>query len=105
MLMHEDEDFLDHIVFSDEITFAFRKSQRNIAVHTRLLKFEFCVCAISRRNVYALLFLWTNWNIYNYTSFFDNTMKPAHIILQHDGAPSHWHNSVRDWLNEVVPNR
>ncbi|GFV52727.1 uncharacterized protein TNCV_2873981 [Trichonephila clavipes] len=31
--------------------------------------------------------------------------EPDNFIWQEDGAPPHWHLSVRDWLNITVPNQ
>ncbi|GFS75048.1 uncharacterized protein TNCV_1396941 [Trichonephila clavipes] len=31
--------------------------------------------------------------------------EPNNFIWQQDGAPSHWHLSVRDWSNITVPNQ
>ncbi|PRD26125.1 UNVERIFIED_CONTAM: hypothetical protein NCL1_38970 [Trichonephila clavipes] len=31
--------------------------------------------------------------------------KPNNFIWLQDGAPPHWHLSVRDWLNITVPNQ
>ncbi|GFS57854.1 uncharacterized protein TNCV_2909401 [Trichonephila clavipes] len=31
--------------------------------------------------------------------------KPNNFISYQDGAPPHWHLSVRDWLNITVPNQ
>ncbi|GFX17783.1 uncharacterized protein TNCV_475831 [Trichonephila clavipes] len=31
--------------------------------------------------------------------------EPNNFIWQQDGAPPHWHFSVSDWLNIIVPNQ
>ncbi|XP_031330713.1 uncharacterized protein LOC116161496 [Photinus pyralis] len=99
MLLHDNEDFLDLVVFSDESTFHLsgRVNTHNVRIwgsenphmmvqvqrdSPKLNVF----CAISGRKFMVLSFL------------------VKQLSLQ-DGAPPHWHNEVRDWLNLTVPYR
>lgn len=89
--------------------FGFRKSPQDIAVHMRFSKIEcFFVCAISQWKVYGLFFFLKQVELellilicYLFPQLQD---EPENFIWQQDGVPPHWYNSVRDWLNEDVPN-
>ncbi|GFY25809.1 uncharacterized protein TNCV_1915591 [Trichonephila clavipes] len=43
--------------------------------------------------------------IYRLIEFPIEESEPNNFIWQQDGAPPHWHLSVRDWVNITVPNQ
>ena len=126
MLLHDDEDFLDRVVFSDESTFHLsgNVNTHNVRIWGSANPHEMVqlqrdspklnvFCAISRRKVYGPFFF--SEATVTGVSYLDalqlwlfpqlEEAEPENFIWQQDGAPPHWHNSVRDWLNDVVPNR
>src|SRR5436190_23225551 len=70
-------------------------------------------CAISRQKVYGSFFF--GEATVTGTSYLDTQQlwlfpqleenKPENFYFQQDGAPPHWHNAVRIWLNVTVPDR
>lgn len=126
MLLHDNEDFLDLVVFSDESTFHLsgQVNTHNVRIwgsenphmmvqvqrdSPKLNVF----CAISRQKVYGPFFF--GEATVTGTSYLDTLQlwlfpqltqdEPENFIFQQDGAPPHWHNEVRDWLNLTVPDR
>ena len=69
-------------------------------------------CAISKNKVYGPFFF--HENTVTGTSYLDMlqlwlfpqlTEDSNNFIFQQDGAPPHWHNEVRRYLNEELPHR
>lgn len=126
MLLHDDEDFLDLVVFSDESTFHLSGcvNTHNVRIWGSANPHEMVqlqrdspklnvFCAISRRKVYGPFFF--GEATVTGASYLDALQQwlfpqleegePENFIWQQDGAPPHWHMEVRDWLNDVVPDR
>lgn len=125
MLRHDDEDFLTRIVFSDESTFHLsgKVNTHNVRIWGSENPHEVVAlqrdspklnvfCAISKRKVYGPFFFGEKTVTGN--SYLDMLQlwlfpqlqeEPENFIWQQDGAPPHWHISVRNWLNDVVPDR
>lgn len=126
MLFNDDEDFLDHVVFSDESTFHLSghvnthnariwgsKNPHEVVQVQRDSPKINVFCAVSRRKVYGPFFF--GEATVTGTSYLDTLeqwlfpqleqYEPENFIFQQDGAPPHWHNAVREWLNVTLPDR
>ena len=122
MLQHqENDDFLDCVVFSDESTFHLNGNvfTHNVRIWGSENPREFVqsegdatklnvFCALSWRKVYGS-FLFVEANITGMTYLdmlqewlFHQLQDQLNFIWQQDGAPPHWHNLLRDWLNDII---
>ena len=69
--------------------------------------------ALGFSGVIAAIFFDGNVNAVSYLQMIENEFYPqlmalknsSQIIFQHDGAPLHRARTVRDWLNDNLPNR
>ena len=71
-----------------------------------------CFCALSQTNVYGLFFFAENTVTgVTYLTMLQNWLLPQmsedskDFIFKQDGAPPHWHQDVRCFLNESLPQR
>uniref|UniRef100_A0A914PRY5 Transposase n=1 Tax=Panagrolaimus davidi TaxID=227884 RepID=A0A914PRY5_9BILA len=123
-LIDEDPDFLQSIWFSDEATFTLHGevNRHNMRIWSKENPHAFreeplhsekimVWCAISVFGILGPYYFDGNVNNENYLmllkefhrdlkSKFPTQSKTA--ILQQDGAPPHWHKSVRSWLNQNI---
>ena len=68
--------------------------------------------ALSSSGVIGSIFFDGNVNAASYLQMIENEFYPqfmaltnsSQIIFQQDGAPPHWARTVRDWLNDNLPN-
>ena len=70
------------------------------------------LCAISKTKIYGpYLFYGPTVNGASYLAMLQNWLFPKlneradNFIFQQDGAPPHWHNNVRHFLNDTLPQR
>lgn len=121
----ENEEFANCLVFSDEATFHLngKVNRHNVRIwsmenpciiveHERNSPKLNVFCAVSKTKVYGPFFI--NGNALKGTMYLDIldlwlfpqlTEDINNFIFQQDGAPPHWHNDVRDYLNERLPHR
>lgn len=121
----EGDGFANRLVFSDEATFYLsgKVNRHNIRIwgtenphatvqHERDSPKLNVFCAVSSTKVYGPFFF--NENTVTGISYLDMlqlwlmpqlTADSNNFIYQQDGAPPHWHNDVRGYLNEELPHR
>ncbi|PSN38177.1 hypothetical protein C0J52_15049 [Blattella germanica] len=123
--MAEDDDFSNKLIFSDEATFFLRGkvNRHNVRIwgtenprvyveHTRNSpKLNVC-CALPNSKVYSPFFLLEpTVSGHSYLDMLEQWPMPqletdgTDFIYQQDGAPPHFHNEVRQFLNNRLPNR
>lgn len=126
VLFHDDANFMDRVVFSDESTFHLsgHVNTHNVRIWGSENPHEMVqiqrdspkvnvFCAISRRKVYGLFFFdGPSVTGASYLNMLEQWLfpqleenEPENFSFQQDGAPPHWHNEVRAWLNATVPER
>lgn len=121
----ENDDFGDRIVFSDEATFHMngRVNRHNVRIwgsehprqiieHVRDSPKLNVFAAICRRKLYGpFFFAERTVRGHSYLDMLENWLMPQleedsqDFIFQQDGAPPHFHNDVRWYLNEHLPQR
>lgn len=125
-VLQRHNDFLHHVVFSDESTFhtSGKVNTHNVRIwgsenphqlvqHERDSPKINVFCAVSRRQVYGpFFFAEATVTGVSYLDMLQQWLfpqlvesEPANFIWQQDGAPPHWSLFVRDWLNVEVPDR
>jgi hypothetical protein len=119
-----DEDFLSRLIFSDESSFHLsgKVNRHNVRIwglenphetlqHERDSPKVNVFCALSVRQVYGPFFFPEKTvNGIMYLRMLQNWLFPQlqdelQNIFQQDGAPPHFLNGVREWLNNFVPYR
>lgn len=121
----QNEEFASRLVFSDESCFHLsgKVNRHNIRIWGTQSSHEIVeyardspkvnvFCAISNQKVYGPYFFTENTvNGGNYLEMLDSWLIPQlqrdliNYVFQQDGAPPHWHRTVRNYLNQVLPLR
>jgi len=121
----EDETFLPRLIFSYEATFHLSGivNRHNVCIwglqnlqealeHERDSPKVNVFCALSQTKVYGPFFFAQKTVIgVTYLAMLQNWLLPQmsenseDFIFQQDGAPPHWHQDVRRFLNESLPQR
>lgn len=120
-----EDEFADRLVFSDEATFHLSgkvnrhnvriwgtENPRVIVEHVRDSPKCNVFCALSNSKVYGpFFFAEATVNGHSYLSMLTEWLMPQivedvpNFVFQQDGAPPHFHNDVREYLDENLPHR